>query len=130
MKKVVHFEIPADDLERAKKFYSIFDWQLQDWPMADGSIYVGARTVETDDNTYQPKEPGAINGGIVKRDQYSKTPTVTINVPSIDEYLEKAKQAGGGVIKPKELIDGMGYYAYLSDTEGNLLGLWEDVKSQ
>lgn len=128
MKKVVHFEIPADDLERAKKFYSIFDWQLQDWPMADGSTYVGARTVETDETTYQPKETGAINGGIVLRDQYSKTPSVTINVPSVDEYIEKAKVAGGNVIKSKELIEGMGYFAYISDTEGNLLGLWEDLK--
>lgn len=59
MKKVVHFEIPADDLERAKKFYSIFGWQMQDWPMPDGSVYVGARTVETAGITYQPKESGA-----------------------------------------------------------------------
>ena len=128
MKKVVHFEIPADDLERAKKFYSIFDWQLQDWPMPDGSVYVGATTSETDTTTYQPKEPGAINGGIVLRDQYSKTPSITINVPSADEYIEKVKAAGGSVVKTKELIEGMGYYAYVSDTEGNLLGLWEDVK--
>lgn len=128
MRKVVHFEIPAKDLERAKKFYSIFEWQLQDWPMPDGSTYVGARTVETDDTTYQPKESGAINGGIVLRDQYSTTPSVTINVPSIDEYQEKVKMAGGSVIKPKELIGGMGYYAYVNDTEGNLLGLWEDIK--
>ena len=128
MKKVVHFEIPADDLERAKKFYSIFGWQMQDWPMPDGSVYVGARTVETDETTYQPKEPGAINGGIVLRDQYTKTPNVAINVPSVDEYIEKVKEAGGNVVKPKQSIDGMGFYAYVSDTEGNLLGLWEDVK--
>lgn len=128
MKKVVHFEIPADNLERAKKFYSIFDWQMQDWPMPDGSTYVGARTVETDETTYQPKEPGAINGGIVLRDQYLKTPAFAINVPSVDEYIEKVKEAGGNVVKPKQLIEGMGFYAYVSDTEGNLLGLWEDVK--
>src|SRR5437762_3159941 len=123
MKKVVHFEIPADDVERAKKFYSIFDWQLQDWPMADGSVYVGARTVEVDEKTYMPKEPGAINGGIVKRDQYVTTPQVTISVPSIDEYLEKVKTAGGKVVKEKVEIGGMGFYAYVNDSEGNLLGL-------
>ena len=128
MKKVVHFEIPADNLERAKKFYSIFDWQMQDWPMADGSVYVGTRTVETDETTYQPKEPGAINGGIVLRDEYLKIPAFAINVPSVDEYIEKVKEAGGKVVKPKQLIEGTGFYAYVSDTEGNLLGLWEDVK--
>lgn len=128
MKKVVHFEIPADDLERAKKFYGIFDWQLSDWPMGDGSVYVGVTTVPIDEQTYMPKEPGAINGGLVKRDAYIKTPQVTINVPSVDEYVEKVKKEGGKVVKPKQEIQGMGYFAYVNDTEGNLLGLWEDIK--
>ena len=128
MKKVAHFEIPADDLERAKKFYSIFEWQIQDWPMPDGSVHTGVRTVETDETTYLPKEPGAINGMLVKRDQYSKTPSVTINVPSVDEYVTKVEAAGGSLVKAKETVEGMGAYAYVSDTEGNLLGLWEDAQ--
>jgi predicted enzyme related to lactoylglutathione lyase len=129
MNKVVHFEIPADDLDRAKKFYSqLFGWHVQDWPLSDGSVYVGARTVEVDETTFVPKEPGAINGGIVKRDTISKTPQVTVNVPSIDDYLKKVNAAGGGVLKGKTKIEDMGYYAYISDTEGNLLGLWEDIK--
>jgi predicted enzyme related to lactoylglutathione lyase len=128
MQKVVHFEIPADNVDRAKKFYGeIFGWQLQDWPLQDGSVYTGARTVEVDESTFIPKEPGAINGGIVKRDNYVKTPQVTINVPSIDQYIEKVKKAGGNLIKPKQEIEGAGYYAYVSDSEGNLLGLWEDI---
>lgn len=128
MKKVVHFEIPADDLERAKKFYSIFDWQIQDWPMPDGTVHTGIRTVDVDEATYQPKEPGAINGMMVKRDEYSRTPSVTINVPSVDEYVEKVKAAGGSLIKEKEVFEGMGAYAYVADTEGNIFGLWEDAK--
>jgi predicted enzyme related to lactoylglutathione lyase len=129
MNKVVHFEIPADDIERAKKFYGeVFGWQLQDWPMADGSVYTGARTVDVDEQTFLPKEPGAINGGIAKRDQYLTTPQVTINVPSIDDYIGKVKAAGGRVIKPRQLIEQMGYYAYVADSENNLLGLWEDIK--
>lgn len=128
MKKVMYFEIPADDMERAKKFYSIFDWQIQDWPMADGSVHVGARTTEVNEETYVPLEPGAINGSIVERDQYSKTPSVTVNVPSIDEYIEKVETAGGKLVKPRTDVEGMGFYAYVNDTEGNLLGLWEDVK--
>ena len=128
MKKVVHFEIPADDIERAKKFYSIFDWQMQDWPMPDGSTYVSIRTVEVDDSTFQPKEPGAINGGMVKRDEFIQTPQVTINVPSVDEYIEKVKAAGGSLVKPKQEIPDSGYFAYVNDSEGNLLGLWEEMK--
>ncbi|HVE61010.1 MAG TPA: hypothetical protein VNA26_04280, partial [Chitinophagaceae bacterium] len=72
--------------------------------------------------------PGAINGMMVKRDEYSKTPSVTVNVPSVDEYIEKVKAAGGKLVKGKETVEGMGSYAYVSDTEGNLLGLWEDAK--
>jgi uncharacterized protein len=129
MDKVAHFEIPADDLERAKTFYSrIFGWQIQDWPLSDGTVYAGVRTVEVDEKTFIPKEPGAINGGIVKRDGISRTPQVTVNVRSIDEYLDKVKAAGGGVLKAKTPIEDMGYYAYVTDTEGNLLGLWEDAK--
>lgn len=129
MNKVVHFEIPADDLQRAKKFYGeTFGWQLQEWPMSDGSVYVGARCVEVDEQTYLPKEPGAINGGIVKRDEYVRTPQVTVNVSSVDEYIEKVKASGGKLVKGKQAVESMGYFAYVSDTEGNLLGLWEDAK--
>lgn len=129
MQKVVHFEIPADDIDRAKKFYGgIFGWQLQDWPMQDGSVYTGARTVEVDETTFIPKEPGAINGGIVKRDEYIKTPQVTVNVPSIDDCIAKIKAAGGSIVREKQEIEGAGYYAYVHDSEGNLLGLWEDIK--
>jgi uncharacterized protein len=128
MKRVVHFEIPADDIERAKKFYSLFDWQLQDWPMPDGSVYVGATTTEVDSSTHVPKEPGAINGGIVKRSAEITTPQVTINVPSVDEYIRKVEAAGGRLVKAKQQIGEMGYYAYVTDTEGNLLGLWEDIR--
>ncbi len=129
MQKVVHFEIPADDIERAKQFYGeIFGWQLQDWPLQDGTVYTGARTVEVDETTFIPKEPGAINGGIVKRDAFVQTPQVTVNVPSIEDCIEKIKAKGGRVIKERTEIEGAGYYAYVADSEGNLLGLWEDIK--
>ncbi len=95
MKKVVHFEIPADNMERAKKFYSIFDWQMQDWPMPDGSVYVGCRTVDADPATHIPKEPGAISGGMILRNEVSRTPNITMHVPSIDDYAVKIQQAGG-----------------------------------
>ena len=128
MNKVVHFEIPADDIDRAKKFYSIFDWQIQPWTMPDGSVYNGVCTVAVDEKTRMPKEPGAINGAIVQRNAFLTTPQVTVNVPSIDESLGKVKAAGGKVVMEKQEVGGMGYYCYVHDTEGNLLGLWEDIK--
>jgi uncharacterized protein len=65
--KVVHFEIPVDDQSRAKEFYAaVFDWDANDADMGGGILYTTVKTVETDE-TMTPKEPGAINGGIMKR---------------------------------------------------------------
>lgn len=125
--KVVHFEIPADDMERAKDFYSLFGWDIQSWPMPDGSKYYGVRTVEVDEATHLPKEAGAINGGIMPRGA-AKAPVIAIEVASVDEMVEKIKAKGGSVVMPKIELGGMGYYAYVTDTEGNVIGLWENIK--
>ena len=67
MSKVVHFEIPTDDLERAKTFYgSVFGWELQTVPMNEGE-YTSVITTDVDEQTQQPTEPGAINGGMFVR---------------------------------------------------------------
>jgi uncharacterized protein len=124
MGKVVHFEIPADDLGRAKQFYgSVFGWQLDDMPDIDYTI---ARTVDVDEQQL-PKEPGAINGGMMKRGPDTPSPVVTIDVPSIDESLKQIEAQGGSVVAPRTEIPGMGAYAYFKDSEGNTLGLWETV---
>ena len=66
MDKVVHFEIPVDDMARAKNFYSsIFGWELQDMSMPGGMMYTMARTAPVDETTHMPKEPGAINGSMM-----------------------------------------------------------------
>ena len=128
MDKLVHFELPVGDMNRAKSFYSsIFGWKLQDWPMPDGSTYVGIHTVEVDDTTRVPKEPGAINGGMVLRSAEVTMPVFAIHVQSIDEAVQKVEAAGGKVIRPKVDMMGAGFYAYVQDTEGNTLGLWEDA---
>ncbi len=121
MKKVCHFEIPVDDMARAKKFYAIFGWHMEEFP---GMDYVGVRTTSVDEQQ-RPKEVGSINGGIMKRSKEAPAPVFAIEVPSIDEYVKKAVAAGGKVVKPKWQIGEMGYYAYVKDTEGNVLGLWE-----
>ncbi len=72
---------------------------------------------------YMPKEGGAINGDIMKRTETAKSPTIVINVSSVDEYVKKVEAAGGKLVEPKKQIMDMGYYARVSDTEGNTLGL-------
>lgn len=129
MNKVAHFEIPADDKARAKKFYaSVFGWQISDWPMGNGMTYTGAQTVSTDEKTMIPKELGAINGAIVERSKETPTPILTINVDSVDEYMKKVEAAGGKAMSPKGEVPDMGYYGYVKDSEGNMIGLWEDIK--
>ena len=129
MDAIVHFEIPADNIERAKKFYSsIFGWDIQKFPMPEGSPdYYGVCTTEVDKKR-MPIKPGAINGGMMKRSHKSETPVLVINVKSVDAYVKKIEKAGGKVVMPKMSIADMGFYARIADTESNVIGLWEDVK--
>ena len=125
MPKVVHFEIPADDLDRAKAFYSaVFGWQLQTMPMAGGD-YTSVVTTPVDGQTQLPTEPGAINGGMTQRDERTPAPVITIDVEAIDDALKEIEAGGGTTVTPRTSIPGMGAYAYFRDPEGNVLGLWE-----
>jgi hypothetical protein len=72
-----------------------------------------------------PKEPGAINGGLFKRPKEAPSPALYVDVKSIDEALKKIERSGGKVVTPKTPIPGMGAFARVSDTEGNILGLYE-----
>lgn len=124
MSKVVHFEIPVDDLARAKAFYAeVFGWRLDDFP---GMDYTGITTVPTGDDM-RPIEPGAINGGMMARSEDVTGPVVVMEVASVDDALARVTAAGGRVVRPKMEIPGMGYYAYAADSEGNVIGTWENL---
>ena len=128
MDKVVHFEIPADDTARAKEFYaSIFDWQLTDMDMGGGNMYTTLMTVPVDEQSRIPTEPGAINGGLMKRTNDTPAPVVTIGVDAIDDTLKKIEAGGGSTVQPRTEIPGMGAFAYFKDSEGNVVGLWETM---
>jgi uncharacterized protein len=125
MPKVVHFEIPADDVDRAKKFYgSVFGWELQTMDMGDGE-YTSVQTTAIDEQTQLPTEPGAINGGMFQRNERLTTPVITIDVDGIDDALKQVEAEGGSTIQPRTAIPGMGAFAYFKDPEGNVMGLWE-----
>jgi uncharacterized protein len=82
------------------------------------------RTVATDERQ-MPKEPGAINGGIMNRTKDTPAPVITIQVGSVDESLKKVEAEGGTTVQPRTEIPNMGAFAYFKDSEGNTLGLWE-----
>jgi predicted enzyme related to lactoylglutathione lyase len=126
MDKVVHFEIPADDVPRAKAFYgSIFGWELESMDMGGGE-YTIVRTVAVDDKQ-MPTEPGAINGGMMQRTADTPAPVLTIGVESIDDALKQVDTRGGSTVQPRTEIPGMGAFAYFKDSEGNVVGLWQNA---
>lgn len=129
MDKVQHFEIPADDLTRARKFYeSVFDWKTMPFPMPNGTEYVGLHTGPVDEKNMM-KEPGFINGGMFKRGGMLPitSPTIAVVVADLDQAIAKIKEAGGTVLMGKMDVAGMGWYAYVKDTEGNIIGVWQDA---
>ena len=114
MSRVIHFEIPADNPERAVAFYEkVFDWSISKW---EGPVDYWLASTGPDD------DPG-IHGAITLRDH--KGTTIAIEIPSVDEFTEKIVEAGGSVVMPKRPIPGMGYIAYCMDTEGNVFGIIE-----
>src|SRR5688500_14624563 len=124
MRSVVQFEIPADDVARAKEVdRSVFDWPVQDRPEMDYTIL---RTTDVDENQ-MPTTPGAINGGLMRRSQDTPSPVLTIDVESVDQALKHVEAAGGRVVRERTEIPGMGAFAYFTDPEGNTLGLWENA---
>ena len=114
MPRVIHFEIPADNPERAVTFYEkVFGWNINKW---EGPADYWLAMTGPDD------VPG-INGAITPRDH--RVTTNSIDVPSVDEFTTKIVEAGGSVVMPKSPVPGIGYLAYCMDTEGNVFGIIE-----
>jgi len=108
-----HFEIPVDDLERAKKFYQgLFGWQIVD----TGSQ--GYHLIQTGE--------GELGGGMMKRVVPEQRPVLYILIESVDEYSKKVQEAGGTIVVPKTAVPTMGYFAQAFDTEGNVFAIWEE----
>ena len=119
MPTIVHFDLPTDDPERAKKFYEeLFDWKFQSIPMPT-PYYL----VETAD---LGGEEG-VGGGMGKRERPDERITNYIGVHSVDEYAVKVEVLGGKIIQPKIVVPGWGYLAVCLDTENNTFGLWEQA---
>ena len=116
MSRVVHFEIPADNTDRAIAFYSAaFGWKFQKWdgPMPYWMITTG------------PNDAPGINGGMLPRQQPGQGVANTVDVKSVDESLAAVTKAGGKVALPKMAIPGVGSLAYGIDTEGNVFGMMQ-----
>jgi uncharacterized protein len=121
---IIHFEIPADDVEKMRDFYrSVFDWKFIPIPEMAYNI---VQTVPTDEKGML-KEPG-VNGGLYKRTEPRQGPINYISVESIDEYVDRAVRNGGKVIAPKTVVPNVGTIAWIADPEGNPVGMIQPVE--
>ena len=123
--RVVHFEIPFDDGDRARSFYKdAFDWQLMEMPEMS---YTLVMTGPSGDEG--PTEPGFITGGMLSGEMGpAGGPVVVVDVPDIDAMLEKISGLGGSTVAGKTPVGDMGFAAYVKDPEGNVVGLWETAR--
>ena len=120
--KVVHFEIPFDDAERAYGFYrDAFGWNIQEIPQLHYAIVT---TGETDGDGF-PSDKGYIGGGMLRRESPTDRPVITVDVEDIDAALEKIEELGGMKVLGRQEVGDMGYAAYFRDVEGILMGLWQ-----
>lgn len=125
MPTIEHFELPADDIQRAVEFYrDIFGWEMEKWanPENPNMDYWFIKTKDEKGNN-------GISGGMMKRQSSEHQVTNYITVRSVDEYTTKITEKGGKIAIPKTEIPNMGYFAVFLDSEGNMLGLYEGQKS-
>jgi uncharacterized protein len=114
---ILHFEIPADDVARAKAFYEkTFKWKIKAFPMPPGQEYFGVTT--------RKKGEAGIDGGLMKRNMPGQPFTNYIAVKWIDAMNPAIQANGGTIVLPKQEIgQGMGWISAFKDPENNIIGL-------
>ena len=125
MPRVIHFEIHADNPERAVRFYqTLLGWDFNKWDGPQDYWLI----------TTGPQDQPGINGGLIRRQGSIDGQAViayvcTVDVPSVDEYSRRATEGGGQVVVPKMAIPGVGWLVYCKDTEGNIFGMMQMDRS-
>ena len=115
MSRVIHFEIPSDDPEKAQRFYSkVFGWQMTQW--SDQPYWLCS--------TGDKSKPG-IDGAIIKKRGPDHPLVNTIEVTNLDETIKTIEESGGIVVVARMPIPGIGWLAFFKDTDGNIMGIME-----
>ena len=128
---IVHFEIPAKDVEKLMKFYSgVFGWKIQKTggEMGEGIEYWLIQTVPVDERM-TPTRPG-VNGGMYKKTDKKMKVVNYISVESADDYIAKIKKQGGKIITPKQEVPQVGWVAIAEDPEGNQFAILQPMQTQ
>jgi predicted enzyme related to lactoylglutathione lyase len=115
MAKVVHFEIPVDDPERASAFYrEALGWEISRygeepyWMVQAG-----------------PEDDYGADGALIDRGEIHQSPVLILGVDSIDDAISDVQQAGAEILQGRVEIPEVGWSAYFVDSEGNTIGLFE-----
>ena len=116
MPRMIHFDVSADDPQRAIRFYeNVFGWKIEKWEGPLEYWYI---------TTGPPDQPGT-TGGLARRDKPWQGITPVFDVPSADEFARRIEAEGGTLVEPKTAIPGIGYLVSFKDTEGNVLAVLE-----
>jgi predicted enzyme related to lactoylglutathione lyase len=122
MARIVHFELNVKNIEKAIKFYeNVFDWKFEKWnaPMDYWLIMTG------DDN-----EQG-IDGGLGLEEENFPSVVNTVDVDNVDDVVKKVEVNGGTILRPKHAVPGVGWLAYIQDSEGIVTGVMqEDINAK
>ena len=122
--RVVHFEVPYDDADRARAFYAdVFGWSIQPVPEFDYNFVQTGPTEESG----MPTETGYIGGGMFQRQEPVRLPVITIDVDDMTKALASVADHGGAAVGEPQQVGDMGIAAYFTDSEGNLMGLWQSL---
>ncbi len=121
MPRVIHLEIPVENIDRAREFYtSVFGWEILKWkgPFEYWMVMTGEKSEE------------GIDGGLILREKKLgeggfNAFVCTVEVESLDSYVSKVIDSGGSIVGEKMTIPQVGYMAYCHDTEGNTFGLMQ-----
>lgn len=126
MNPVVHFEMPAEDLARVKKFYEdVFGWEMNQLGDDMGNYLLAATSPMDEKNNY--KRNGAINGGFYKKGEYGTSPHVVIAVDDLNQQMRLVRESGGELIGEPAVIPGIGDFIMFIDTEGNSVGMLQPL---
>lgn len=121
---VVHFEVPYDDADRARAFYSdVFGWNIQPMPEFEYNLV----TTGPSSDQGMPSEPGYIGGGMFQRQEDISRPVITIAVDDMQAALATIADRGGAAVGEPMDVGDMGIAGYFTDSEGNLMGLWQST---
>jgi len=121
----VHFEIPTDNVEKLKAFYSnLFGWKIE---KSQGPLdYWTIETVPANEQM-EPLRPG-INGGMYKRENQNLKQINYISVENIDDYIKEVESLGGTIQGEKQQVPNVGWIAHAMDPEGNAFAMLQPKK--